>query len=130
MAALVAGAAKAAGDAAPDAYQGLKGLIKRKFGGEPKAEMVLEEHESDPETYEAPLKKKLLEAGADDEHNLTEKRNQSEWHEFIEETAGSINDETFFRHPQPDDSIREALEWFIYSIVMLVLFTWNMQILV
>lgn len=46
----------------------------------------------------------------DDEHNLTENRNQSEWHEFIEETAGSINDETFFRHPQPDDSIREALE--------------------
>ncbi len=44
---------------------GLKALIKRKFAGEPKAEMVLEEHESDPETYEAPLKKKLTEAGAD-----------------------------------------------------------------
>jgi hypothetical protein len=65
IAALVAGAAKAAGDAAPDAYVGLKALIKRKFAGEPKAEMVLEEHESDPETYEAPLKKKLTEAGAD-----------------------------------------------------------------
>jgi len=70
MAALVAGAAKAAGDAAPDAYQGLKALIKRKFGGEPKAEMVLEEHESDPETYEAPLKKKLLEAGADQDEAI------------------------------------------------------------
>jgi len=70
MAALVAGAAKAAGDAAPDAYQGLKALIKRKFAGEPKAEMVLEEHESDPETYKAPLQKKLLEAGADRDREI------------------------------------------------------------
>ncbi len=59
IAALVAGATKAAADIAPDAYNGLKALIKRKFAGEPKAEMVLEEHEKDPETYEAPLKKKL-----------------------------------------------------------------------
>lgn len=65
VAALVAGATKAAGDAVPDAYKGLKSLIKRKFGSDPVAEMVLEEHESDPETYEAPLKKKLKEAGAD-----------------------------------------------------------------
>ncbi|MEM9272439.1 MAG: hypothetical protein AAGA80_05675 [Cyanobacteria bacterium P01_F01_bin.143] len=65
ISALVAGAAKAAGDAAPDAYNGLKVLIKRKFAGEPIAEMLLEEHEKDPETYEAPLKKKLTEAGVD-----------------------------------------------------------------
>ena len=70
IAALVAGAAKAAGDAAPDAYKGLKVLIKRKFAGEPKAEMVLEEHEKDPETYEAPLKKKLAEAGADRDEEI------------------------------------------------------------
>ena len=70
IAALVAGAAKAAGDAAPDAYNGLKALIKRKFAGEPKAEMVLEEHEQDPETYEAPLKKKLAEAGADKDEEI------------------------------------------------------------
>lgn len=70
IAALVAGAAKAAGDAAPDAYTGLKSLIKRKFAGEPKAEMVLEEHESDPETYEAPLKKKLAEAGVDQDEEI------------------------------------------------------------
>lgn len=73
LAALVAGAAKAAGDAAPDAYNGLKALIKRKFAGEPKAEMVLEEHETDPETYEAPLKKKLVEAGADKDKEIIEK---------------------------------------------------------
>ena len=73
IAALVAGAAKAAGDAAPDAYNGLKALIKRKFAGEPKAEMVLEEHETDPETYEAPLKKKLAEAGADKDEEIIKK---------------------------------------------------------
>lgn len=70
VAALVAGAAKAAGDAVPDAYIGLKALIKRKFAGEPKAEMVLEEHASDPETYEAPLKKKLAEASADQDKEI------------------------------------------------------------
>ena len=73
IAALVAGAAKAAGDAAPDAYNGLKALIKRKFAGEPKTEMVLEEHEKDPETYEAPLKKKLAEAGADKDEEIIKK---------------------------------------------------------
>ncbi|HYW19728.1 MAG TPA: hypothetical protein VE956_10525 [Nodularia sp. (in: cyanobacteria)] len=68
--ALVAGAAKAAGDAAPDVYNGLKALIKRKFESEPKAQMVLEEHQKDPETYEAPLKKKLAEAGADQDEEI------------------------------------------------------------
>ena len=70
IAALVAGTTKAAGDVAPDAYNGLKALIKRKFTGEPTAEMVLEEHETDPETYEAPLKKKLTEAGADKDREI------------------------------------------------------------
>ncbi|MBE8988930.1 hypothetical protein [Nostoc sp. LEGE 12450] len=69
IAALSAGAIAAtkdtAGTAVKDAYQGLKTLIKKKFESEPKAQMVLEEHETDPETYEAPLKKKLAEAGAD-----------------------------------------------------------------
>lgn len=35
---------------------------------------------------------------------------QLEWHEFIEKTAGSINDDTFFRHPQEVPQIREELE--------------------
>ena len=68
--ALVTGAAKAAGDTAPDVYNGLKALIKRKFAGEPKAEMVLAEYEQDSETYEAPLKKKLKEAGADKDEEI------------------------------------------------------------
>lgn len=67
--ALVAGATAAskdiAGQAVKDAYKGLKDLIKDKFKSEPKAQMVLEEHETDPEAYEVPLKKKLAEAGAD-----------------------------------------------------------------
>jgi hypothetical protein len=69
IAALGAGALAAtkdtAGIAVKDAYQGLKALIKHKFESEPKAIMVLEEHETDPETYELPLKKKLAEAGID-----------------------------------------------------------------
>lgn len=68
--ALATGAAKAAENVAPDAYNGLKALIKKKFAGKPKAEMVLEEHEQDPETYEAPLKKKLAEAGADKDEEI------------------------------------------------------------
>ena len=67
--ALVAGATAAAKDTAEqavkDAYKGLKELIKNKFASEPKAQMVLEEHETDPETYGAALKKKLIEAGLD-----------------------------------------------------------------
>ena len=70
IAALVAGAAKAAGDVAPDAYNGLKALIKRKFAGDSTAEVVLKEHETDSETYEAPLKKKLAEAGADKDEEI------------------------------------------------------------
>ncbi|MBD2095943.1 hypothetical protein H6F90_12370 [Trichocoleus sp. FACHB-591] len=70
LAALVAGAGKAAGDAAPDAYKGLKALIQKKFAGKPVAEAMLEEHEKDPETYAAPLKKNLVEAGADEDEEI------------------------------------------------------------
>jgi hypothetical protein len=70
MAALVAGTAKAAGDAVPDAYKGLKALIQKKFAGKPAAEMVLAEHEKDPETYAAPLKKNLVEAGVDRDEEI------------------------------------------------------------
>jgi len=73
LSALVAGAAKAATDAVPDAYNGLKALIKKKFEGKPAAQMVLEEHEKDPETYEAPLKKNLIETGIDKDKAIIEK---------------------------------------------------------
>ena len=73
IAALVAGATKAAGEIAPDIYNGLKTLIKRKFAGDPTAEMVLEEHNKDPETFDAPLKKKLADTGADKDNEIIEK---------------------------------------------------------
>lgn len=70
LTALVAGAAKAAGDAAPDAYNGLKVLIQKKFAGKPVAEAMLNEHEKDPETYAVPLKKNLVEAGIDKDEEI------------------------------------------------------------
>lgn len=73
LSALATGAAKAAGDAAPDAYKALRELIKRKFASKPQAEMVLEEHEKDPETYEVPLKKKLIEADIDKDEEIIKK---------------------------------------------------------
>lgn len=70
IAALVAGTAKSAGDAVPDAYSGLKALIKRRFAGEPVAEMILEQHETNPEIYKEPLKMKLNEVGADKDQEI------------------------------------------------------------
>lgn len=62
VAALVQGAAKAASGVVPDAYKGLRELVRQRFAGKPAAEMVLEEHASDPPTYEAPLRKHLEQA--------------------------------------------------------------------
>jgi hypothetical protein len=70
LTALVAGTAKAAGDAVPDAYKGLKAMIQKKFAGKPVAEAMLDEHEKDPETYGVPLKKNLLEAGVDKDEEI------------------------------------------------------------
>jgi hypothetical protein len=47
-----------------DAYAGLKSLVKKCFGDRHAADVVLEEHEKDPETYHAPLEKYLRESGA------------------------------------------------------------------
>ncbi len=91
IAALAAGAIAAtketAGTVVKDAYQGLKGLIKKKFAGEPKAEMVLEEHATDPETYEAPLKKKLAEAGIDRDEEIIKAAQELLKQEKPEESA-------------------------------------------
>lgn len=73
LSALATGAAKAAGDTVPDAYKALRELIKRKFASKPQAEMVLAEHEKDPETYEVPLKKKLVEADVDKDEEILKK---------------------------------------------------------
>ncbi|NKY44277.1 hypothetical protein [Nocardia cerradoensis] len=68
VAALSVGAAKGLGDTAStavaDAYRGLKSLLVRVFGGDSKAELVLTEHESDPDTWQAPMTKLLTDTGA------------------------------------------------------------------
>lgn len=72
--ALVAGAAASAKDttsqAVKDAYTGLKRLLSRIFADKPKAQVILDEHETDPETYEKPLKKVLTEAHVDQNAEL------------------------------------------------------------
>jgi hypothetical protein len=65
--ALVQGAAKAATDVVPDAYKGLRELLQKRFAGKPTAEMVLQEHASDPVTYQAPLRKQLEQAALADD---------------------------------------------------------------
>ncbi len=50
------------------------------------------------------LRKELI------KENLEDNVSQLEWHNFIEKTAGSIDDDTFIRHPQGDYPIREELE--------------------
>lgn len=74
--ALVAGAAASAKDTAniavKDAYSGLKSLIVRLFSGKPKARETLADHEEDPETYEKPLRKALIEAHIEQEQEILE----------------------------------------------------------
>jgi hypothetical protein len=73
-AALAAGAAASAQEttnqAVKDAYAGLKTLLSRLFVGKPKAEVILDEYETDHETYEKPLRKLLTEAQVDQETDL------------------------------------------------------------
>jgi len=54
------------------AYANLRGLARKRVAGQPGAELVLAEHEADPETWAAPLAKKLTEAGAADDANLVQ----------------------------------------------------------
>ena len=72
--ALVTGAAASAQDTASqaikDAYAGLKALVLRRFANKPTAQVILEEHGTDPQTYEKPLKKQLLEAHAEADAEL------------------------------------------------------------
>ena len=72
--ALVAGATASAKDVASqavkDAYTTLKSSLNRLFSGKPNAQVVLAEHERDPETYEQALKKLLAEVHADQDADL------------------------------------------------------------
>ncbi|HEX9945436.1 MAG TPA: hypothetical protein VGG03_25775 [Thermoanaerobaculia bacterium] len=72
--ALAAGATAAAketaGQVIKDAYNGLKGLIQKRFAGKPAAEVALAEHEKEPEVWSAPLKKALNEVGATEDETI------------------------------------------------------------
>jgi hypothetical protein len=72
--ALASGAASALQDgtaqAVKDAYARLTALVKRRFTGRPKAELVLAEHEAAPQTWQAPLAAELSAADADGDPDL------------------------------------------------------------
>ena len=72
--ALTAGAASAlqegASAAVKDAYAQLKALVKVRFAGRPKGELVLAEYEAAPQTWEAPLAAELSAAGAERDADL------------------------------------------------------------
>jgi type VI protein secretion system component VasK len=76
VAALAAGAARGAGEAATtavkDAYQGLKRLVSARFAGRKAAEVALTEHEADPETWRAPLATELVRTAAVDDPRVIE----------------------------------------------------------
>lgn len=72
--ALAAGAAlglkDSASSAVTEAYAWLKSQVRNRFGGRPRAELVLAEHEKAPETWQAPLRAELAEVGADSDPDL------------------------------------------------------------
>lgn len=76
--AIAAGATAALKDTASaavkDAYSGLKSLIKKRFSGrnDKKDEMALAAYEEDPDTWEKPLTKALVETGADRDTQILE----------------------------------------------------------
>jgi len=74
LTALVAGAGAglkgAVSSAVTDAYNGLKGLVRRKLAARPDGELVLARHEADPQVWERPLAQELTAAGASDDRDL------------------------------------------------------------
>jgi hypothetical protein len=59
-------------DVVKDAYVSLRERIRQKFAGKPGAELALSEYEADPETWEAPLKKALVQVQADQDKQIME----------------------------------------------------------
>lgn len=76
LAALAAGAAAGAqdtaGEAVKEAYQGLKGLLQRRFSDNRDAERALLKHESKPQVWEAPLREELAQIAADRDEEVVE----------------------------------------------------------
>ena len=59
-----------ANEAVKEAYNNLKALILHRFAGKPQAELALTEHETDPQTWQAPLKKVLREEHLDQDPEI------------------------------------------------------------
>jgi hypothetical protein len=76
VAALAAGAASGAGEAATtavkDAYQGLRRLVSARFAGRNAAEVALAEHETDPDTWQAPLARELIQTSTNADPEVIE----------------------------------------------------------
>jgi hypothetical protein len=72
LSALIAGAAKTAGDVAQDAYNGLKALIKRKFESQGKLDSstILDKYEEKPDKTKPLLEDELTEVGADKDEEI------------------------------------------------------------
>ncbi len=74
LTALTAGVAASvkdtASEAVKDAYNGLKGLIQQKFAGKPAAEIVLTEHEKQPDIWKAPLETQIKETQVDQDKEI------------------------------------------------------------
>jgi hypothetical protein len=57
------GTAEVATTAVKESYVGLKQLVRSKVAGKPSAELILAEHEADPETFKMPVTKLLRDSG-------------------------------------------------------------------
>jgi hypothetical protein len=67
-----AGLTDAASSAVKDAYDSLKALVRKRLAGRPDGDLVLLRHETNPETWRAPLAAELNEAGASQDADLIE----------------------------------------------------------
>jgi len=66
LAGIAAGASEAASTAVKDAYCALKELLRDRFSASESAKVALNEFEKDPETWEVPLRKAIVEIGIDE----------------------------------------------------------------
>ncbi|MCL2583228.1 MAG: hypothetical protein FWE35_12315 [Streptosporangiales bacterium] len=68
----IEGLAASVKENAKAAFSKLHALVQRRFEGNASAQVILDEHQNDPESYETPLAKKLTETGAADDSELLE----------------------------------------------------------
>lgn len=59
-------------DSVKEGYRNLRDAVKRRLAARPAGQAALEAHESDPETWEKPLTKELVQAGAAEDSSLVE----------------------------------------------------------